>query len=444
VSEHPAAIGKYRVDRVLGEGAMGVVYQGHDPHIDRVVAIKTLHAHLVARAERAAWLDRFAREAKAAGRCLHPNLVTVFDYLEVEGRPYIVMEYIEAPSLAARMAVPPPVPLGEVEGLMRQILEGLAHIHAAGIVHRDVKPENLLLLADGRLKIADFGVARVESLGATWSGMIGTPAYMSPEQFAGRPADHRADLFAAGVILYELLSGQKPFPTGSLGELQAALMAGRHRPLAEAAPGVPPHLEMLVARALHPEPAGRFATARDFAAALATALRGGALAAFEGWDRTIIAPAPGARSAPASVGASVGGSLADRMPKAVFAQIETLLAERIGPIARVVLRNAAASTNEIDRLVDMLCGQVAAPDRDAFRAAARRLLGAGGEEGGAGLSPEVLAELTRLLTRHVGPIARLLVRKAAAESRTRAELTQSLAAHIASEADRAAFLRSVA
>jgi serine/threonine-protein kinase len=422
VSEHPAAIGKYRVDRVLGEGAMGVVYQGHDPHIDRVVAIKTLHAHLVARAERAAWLDRFAREAKAAGRCLHPNLVTVFDYLEVEGRPYIVMEYIEAPSLAARMAVPPPVPLGEVEGLMRQILEGLAHIHAAGIVHRDVKPENLLLLADGRLKIADFGVARVESLGATWSGMIGTPAYMSPEQFAGRPADHRADLFAAGVILYELLSGQKPFPTGSLGELQAALMAGRHRPLAEAAPGVPPHLEMLVARALHPEPAGRFATARDFAAALATALRGGALAAFEGWDRTIIAPAPGARSAPASVGASV----------------------RIGPIARVVLRNAAASTNEIDRLVDMLCGQVAAPDRDAFRAAARRLLGAGGEEGGAGLSPEVLAELTRLLTRHVGPIARLLVRKAAAESRTRAELTQSLAAHIASEADRAAFLRSVA
>ena len=176
----PEQIGKYRIDSVLGEGAMGVVYRAHDPGIDRAVAIKTVHTHLISAEERESWLDRFAREAKAAGRCMHPNLVTVFDYLIERETPYLVMEFVDAETLGDRLSRGPLPTIAEIDALMAQILAGLGAIHGAGIVHRDVKPANIMLLPDGRVKIADFGVARVESLGATMGGMIGTPSYMSP------------------------------------------------------------------------------------------------------------------------------------------------------------------------------------------------------------------------------------------------------------------------
>lgn len=445
---HPQTVGKYRIERLLGEGAMGVVYRGHDPDIDRVVAIKTLHAHLIAREERGAWLDRFAREAKAAGRCMHPNLVMVFDYLELGGAPYLVMEYLEAGTLEARMAAPPPLPLEAVGSVMSQMLAGLGHIHAAGIVHRDVKPANLLLLPDGRLKIADFGVARVEALGATQGGMIGTPSYMSPEQFDARPADHRSDLFSAGVILYELLCGRKPFPSESLGRLAQAVLNGAFAPPTTVVPALPARFDEVMARVLAPDPAARYGSAAEFAAALVPAFAGLDSSVVPDGDRTVIAPAGFGRTGSSRSGTgapALSGSLAERMPKALAERIERLLAERMGPMARIVLRKAASGTNDMARLVDTLAEQLAERDRAAFRAALLPHLSATGvEPRGVVLPPELLAEATRLLTPHVGPIARVLVKKAAETTRSREELLASLAGHIRDERARAGFLKTVA
>ncbi len=435
--ELPRQIGKYRIDGLIGEGAMGVVYRGHDPDIDRVVAIKTVHAHLLSRTERAAWLERFAREAKAAGRCLHPNLVTVFDYLEVDETPYLVMEFIACETLAQRMDRPPLLPLERVVEVMRQMLDGLAAIHDAGIVHRDVKPANVLLLGDHRIKIADFGVARVEALGATHGGMIGTPAYMAPEQFLGGVIDPRTDLFAAGVIFFELLCGQKPFPAQALGELSRQVTTGAFRRPSQVAPQVPPTLDRLVERALHPDPARRFSGAGDFAAALGQAMTAQTLTDLAAWDRTVVMPAGGPAPAP------ISQTLAEQVPPAVFARIEAILAERIGPIAKVVLRSAASATDNIDQMVDRLAGQVGEGERAAFRAAVQSQLAVTTGPGSA-ISAEMIDEVTRLLTPHLGPMARILVRRAAQSARSRGDLRAALAGHIPNEAARTAFLKTFA
>jgi len=296
----PERIGKYRVDAVLGEGAMGVVYRAHDPGIDRAVAIKTVHTHLIGAEERENWLDRFAREAKAAGRCMHPNLVTVFDYLIEDATPYLVMEFVDAETLGERMARGPVPGIPEIDALMAQILAGLGAIHAAGIVHRDVKPANIMLLPDGRIKIADFGVARVESLGATMGGMIGTPSYMSPEQFRGAEIDHRSDIIAAGVILFELLTGQKPYPSRNLGELSQMVIQGAHRLPCELSPDLTEGIDAVVARALVPDPAARYQSTADFAAALSVELNSAeAQRLASTGERTVLAPPPAREPAPA-------------------------------------------------------------------------------------------------------------------------------------------------
>ncbi|MEM6423042.1 MAG: serine/threonine-protein kinase, partial [Pseudomonadota bacterium] len=204
-------VGKYRIDGVLGEGAMGVVYAGHDPGIDREVAIKTVHRHLIEAAGGEEWLERFAREAKTAGRVLHPNLVTIFDFLEDDGVPYLVMEKVRSITLEDRLRAPESLTLPEVHRILAQILGGLGCIHKAGIVHRDLKPANVMLAEDDGVKLTDFGIARLTAMDRTGAAMVGTPSYMAPEQFSGGDVDARADIYACGVLLYELLTGRKPF-----------------------------------------------------------------------------------------------------------------------------------------------------------------------------------------------------------------------------------------
>jgi serine/threonine protein kinase len=434
-AQQPKSVGKYRVDSVLGEGAMGVVYQGHDPDIDRIVAIKTLHAHLMSDSERAAWLERFAREARAAGRVLHGNLVTIFDYLEQDAQPYLVMEYIESETIGDRLRRPPLPSLGETQSIMVQMLAGLEAIHNAGIIHRDVKPANALLLPDGRLKIADFGVARVESLGATYGGMIGTPDYMSPEQFAGQQVDARADLFAAGVIMFELLTGRKPFQASGLGELSQKVMAGQSLALLDLAPELPTSLDAIIRSALAVDPGARFATARDFANAINTALRQVDENAMNAMERTIVA-APRAAAAPSAT----SQTMADLMPRSAMEKIELLLAQQIGPIAKHLMRKVSSSTSSTDQLVERLSAEITPEQRNAFRAAVKEMLGGSQTQGGLGLDEATLDALTQYLMPHLGPIAKVLVRRTAKTCRTRAELCESLAGHIDDNAARAAFL----
>jgi serine/threonine-protein kinase len=438
----PKSVGKYLIDSVLGQGAMGVVYKGHDPDIDRVVAIKTLHTHLMAADERASWLERFAREAKAAGRVLHGNLVTIFDYLEQDNQPYLVMEYIDSETVEDRIKRRPLPNLQEVGSILTQMLAGLDAIHTAGIVHRDIKPANVLLLPNGSVKLADFGVAKVESLGATQGGMIGTPDYMSPEQFMGHQAGHRADIFSAGVILFELLTARKPFESGSLGELTQKVISGQSLDLRTLAPDLPEGLYQLSAQTLVADPANRTPDARAFANAIHEALRNMDRAALDDTDRTVVmAPAT---PAPA---ASLSQTMAAQMPKSALMRIEALLTTQIGPIAKILVKRVSASTTDTGQLIKQLAAEIGPEHREAFKAAVQAHLGqTGSNVSGAGpmLSEELLEALTRELIPHIGPIAKILIKKTAKTCRTREELCEALSAHIDDANTRAAFLQTMA
>ncbi len=441
-TEPPKSVGKYLVDSVLGQGAMGVVYKGHDPDIDRVVAIKTLHTHLMAADERASWLERFAREAKAAGRVLHGNLVTIFDYLEQDDQPYLVMEYIDSETVEDRIKRRPLPNLQEVGSILTQMMAGLDAIHTAGIVHRDIKPANVLLLPNGSVKLADFGVAKVESLGATQGGMIGTPDYMSPEQFMGQQAGHRADIFSAGVILFELLTARKPFESASLGELTQKVISGQSLDLRSLAPDLPEGLYQLSAQTLVADPANRTPDARTFANAIHGALRNVDRAALDDTDRTVVmapaAPAPAV---------ALSQTMAKQMPKSALARIEALLTTQIGPIAKVLVKRVSASTTDTGQLINQLAAEIGPEHREAFKVAVQAHLGqTGASVSGVGpmLTDDLLEALTRELMPHIGPIAKILVKKTAKTCRTREELCEALSKHIDDATTRDAFIQTMA
>ena len=255
---------RYRIERPLGQGGMATVYLAHDEDLDRPIALKILADNL---AGDATFRDRFEREARLAARLSHPNVVRVFDVGESDGRPFIVMEYVEGDTLADELVRHGPLPPARAVELALQICSGLEAAHASGLVHRDVKPRNLLLRPDGVLKIADFGIARAaESTRVTEIGTIlGTAAYLAPEQAQGLEATPAADLYSVGAVLYELLTGQVPYTATSLVELTAKQQAGPPAPIA----GAPALLELAVIRCLEPDPSERPASAAALAAELA-------------------------------------------------------------------------------------------------------------------------------------------------------------------------------
>jgi serine/threonine protein kinase len=209
-----AKAGRYELLEELGRGAMGVVYRAHDPVIGRAVAVKTMRlAQPGSGMSHEELLSRFQTEARAAGRLTHPNIVVVYDAGEEDGLLYITMELVEGPSLQAQIDARHMFPLPRVLRLMQQACSALDFAHQHKIIHRDIKPANLMLAPDDTLKITDFGTAKILQFGAMQTAqIIGTPSYMSPEQIKGRPVDGRSDIFSLGVVLYELVTGQKPFP----------------------------------------------------------------------------------------------------------------------------------------------------------------------------------------------------------------------------------------
>jgi serine/threonine protein kinase len=206
--------GRYELLDELGRGAMGVVYRAKDPVIGRDVAVKTIRLVEAATGlTRAELVSRFQTEARAAGLLTHPNIVVIYDAGEEDGQFYITMELVEGSSLQALLDQGQSFPLPRVLRLMEQACSALEFAHLRLVVHRDIKPANLMLTQDDQLKITDFGTAKILQMGATMTAtVIGTPSYMSPEQIKGSPVDGRSDIFALGVILYELVTGQKPFP----------------------------------------------------------------------------------------------------------------------------------------------------------------------------------------------------------------------------------------
>ncbi|HPS79638.1 MAG TPA: protein kinase [Thermoanaerobaculaceae bacterium] len=263
-------LGRYVIGRVLGRGAMGVVYLAQDPVIGRQVALKTLA--IPAEADEASeFQQRFLREAQAAGRLSHPVIVTVHDagVDQATGLSYMAMEFIEGRSLKDLIKAGHPFTFSEVARIGTALAGGLDYAHSKGVVHRDIKPANIILTGQGLVKITDFGVARLESSNLTATGQfIGTPNYMSPEQVTGGAVDGRSDLFSLGVVLFELLTGVRPFVAQSLTEITYKIV---HEPSpipSQARPGLPPAFNPIVLKLLEKDPDKRYARGNDVARAL--------------------------------------------------------------------------------------------------------------------------------------------------------------------------------
>ena len=264
-------LGRYEVIGELGQGAMGVVYKARDPLIDRVVAIKTINLGL-ALDEKDEYEGRFYQEAKAAGRLNHPNIVTIYDVGKSGDVAYIAMEFLEGQELRDIMNERGILPVEQVLDVVAQVALGLAYAHEHGIVHRDVKPSNIMLVRDGHVKITDFGIARMASAAIrTQTGMVlGSPKYMSPEQVMGKDIDQRSDIFSLGVMLYELLTGQAPFDGENVNAIMYQTLNLAPAPPSSLNPSVPEMVNFIVAKALTKGLDDRYQNAKDFAIDLRT------------------------------------------------------------------------------------------------------------------------------------------------------------------------------
>jgi tRNA A-37 threonylcarbamoyl transferase component Bud32 len=260
-------IGRYEVISELGRGAMGIVYKARDPAIDRLVAMKTY----IAGADGAddEFRYRFEREARAAGKMSHPGVVTVHDLVKDDsGQPHIVMEFVDGTTLT-RLLAEQRLAFEQAVDIGIELAQALDYAHTQGLVHRDIKPDNIIIARDGRAKIMDFGIARMGGADLTQAGQIlGTPSFMAPEQFRSSRVDGRADLFSLGSTLYFVFTGEKPFKGSSMVEVAHAITTAEPRPPSVARAHLPPAIDAILKKCLEKNPEDRYQTARELAAAL--------------------------------------------------------------------------------------------------------------------------------------------------------------------------------
>ncbi|MHB1213778.1 MAG: serine/threonine-protein kinase [Thiobacillus sp.] len=257
--------GRYEVVSALGQGAMGAVYKAVDPLIERTVAIKTINLDL-SKEERADFEARFYREAKSAGRLSHSNIVTIYDVGETDDIAYIAMEYLEGESLREMLDSGVVFPPDLISRIAAQIASALNYAHENNVVHRDIKPANIMITPNRDVKIMDFGIAQIPTGSRTQAGtVLGSPKYMAPEQVAGQATDGRTDIFALGVVLYEMLTGVTPFNGDNLSAIMYKILNEDPAPPSTVNLGVPPAFDRIISRALAKRPEDRYQTAREFA-----------------------------------------------------------------------------------------------------------------------------------------------------------------------------------
>ncbi|HEY4371011.1 MAG TPA: serine/threonine-protein kinase [Burkholderiales bacterium] len=268
MSEMPRTIGRYRILAELGRGAMGVVYGAEDPLLSRKVAIKTILMSSDA-AERAEYEPRFYQEAKTAAGLSHPNIVTIYDMGREGDLAFMAMELVEGVELKSLMSTGR-LTVARSLDIAAQVAEGIAYAHERGVVHRDIKPGNVMVSRNDQAKIMDFGIARVKTSDVkTRTGMmLGSPKYMSPEQIIGRAIDPRADIFSLGVLIYEMVAGEPPFAGPDLPALMHAITSSAPVPLMRHDPRLPPMIDLILAKALAKKPESRYQNARELAADL--------------------------------------------------------------------------------------------------------------------------------------------------------------------------------
>jgi serine/threonine-protein kinase len=459
----PRRIGRYQVERVLGRGAMGTVYLATDPHIQRQIALKTIRTELLhdARdggASEAELPARFINEARAAGRLVHPHIVSVFDYGEADGVAFIALEYVRGETLAARLAQHAEdgttMPLRRVLAWFAQLLDALAYAHEVGVIHRDIKPANLLIAPRGECKITDFGIAQLDTGRLTQAGMmIGTPSYMSPEQYSGGEIDARSDQFSAGVVLYEMLTGKCPFNGSSAAVMHQVLNDMPSAPSSRTA-DLPAELDAMVLKALAKRPDERYASAQSWRSDVLALLD--TLTAGLDPDQTIVlAPLARQALAPPPPAADAGSVPVDWSP-VLLAQLEQRLVSHVGPVASRLVRRAAAQATDSEMLAAQLARYL--PD-DAARHEFSTLLERHGAASGIestrvaressaarpavpALDPERIESAARRLATFIGPIARMVAQRAAVGADTatfHARLVDALPASV----DKDAFLNTL-
>jgi predicted Ser/Thr protein kinase len=266
-------IGQYQILEEIGRGGMGTVYKAYQPRLECYVALRVLSPQL---GLDEAFLQRFYREARAAARLAHPNIIGIYDVGEADGAGYIAMEYVDGPSLADILRRKGPLDIGTAIEILSQIGNALDYAHSQGMVHRDVKPSNILIAVDRRAILTDFGITKAASLAVlTKTGIrVGTPEYMSPEQAKGLGVDHRSDIYSLGVVVYEMLSGRTPFQAESPLAVMYRVAHEPPPPIHQVRPDLPAEVERVLAKALEKEPGDRYGTAEAFVDALGRALAG--------------------------------------------------------------------------------------------------------------------------------------------------------------------------
>jgi len=425
-------VGDYEILDVLGTGGMGRVFRVRNLISDRIEAMKIVLPNAASDSRLA---ERFLREIKVHARLEHPNIAAMRTAIRVEDQIVMIMELVEGASLAVLLSqrrLELPVSLSYAD----QVLSALAYAHGCGVVHKDIKPANIIVMPNGTVKVTDFGIAQAcgtERL--TMTGMaLGSLYYMSPEQINGLPLDARSDIYSLGVTLYEMVTGVHPFRGENEYRIMRAHMTAEPTHPAQVVPSLPIKLSAVILRALAKSPEQRFQSAEEFAAALRTP--------GEPWPRSVPMSIP-AIAVPQAVPAQ---SALD--PEQV-AQIEAHLVRAVGPIARHLISRASRRATTIEELCRVLAEQVPG-ERDCetfLRSYTQSTMGprrtTGAPKEPAGLGEEKLAEARRKLAPFVGPLAKVLVDRAARKARTAEELYTLLAAEIPSDRDRASFLSSI-
>jgi serine/threonine-protein kinase len=392
MADLPTHFGRYRIQDELGRGAMGAVYRALDPTIERMVAVKTIHVDLPA-AELADYRDRFLKEAKAAGRLSHPNIVTIFDAGEEAGVAYIVMEYLAGAALRDLITPGEPLPLDVWTSIAAQVADGLAAAHAAGVIHRDIKPGNVMLTEDARVRITDFGIARSGGTTSTQAGLVlGSPRYMSPEQIQGFPLDQRSDLFSLGALMYEMATGRAPFGANGSDVFEVMReVVNREPPVPRTLNAeLPAALEAIILRALAKRPDQRYRSAtlivRDLKDTLKQLLPEATLARAAAVDGTVrlVRRATSVRSGVdptadtvprpqrAALAVEASGQVWDVVQSQLLADIDAFAAA--APVAPPAVPGPARATGASHRAYPSLAAEMFEPDPDLAAQVARSSL----------------------------------------------------------------------
>lgn len=471
----PRTLGKYEILDLLGVGGMGTVYRARDMVLERIVAVKLLHQEHQALPGSGHGGTRFLNEARAVARLNHPTIVSVYDFSDTDpAGAFFAMEYVDGCTIEDYVGAWTDARLAHVLHLMRQLLDGLAYAHAQGVVHRDIKPSNLLVTQDSRLKITDFGIAKIGSLKQTMTGMmIGTPAYMAPERYISGDIDQRCDVYSAGVVLFELLTGRRPF-NGALTQVMYQICHVVPSPVSSVEPSIPSVLDPVLAKALAKDPDARFQTAGEFAAALAVVREALELGTQPGATGSVATPASTGHAVP-SPGAGaldtlqMSNLIQPREASAVtpdpaeadaaaplgwssvqLAEIERQLTPIVGPMARIVVKRAAALTRDRGRLCEDLAGQLRT-DEERRRFLHGMSLVARNEDAmipaqspptpfPSAIAPATLDRATQVLMRYIGPIGAVLVKRTAPTALDESDLYARLAQRITDVQERARFL----